>query len=275
MENSVINITGTAPRFLILAGDGINCERETAAAFTAAGGKADIVHINELIETPKNLDRYDGLALPGGFSFGDELGSGQLLALKIRYQLADAFKDFVAAGKPVIGICNGFQVLVKLGLLPFPDQTRKATLTANTDGHFIDRWVKLQTAAECLSPWIKNLPPVIELPVRHGEGRLVLKPGAEEALYRQLSDNGQIPFYYQDDINGSYKNIAGLCDPSGLVLGMMPHPEAFLYNATYRNIHADPQGWGQGYFLFRNILRYLGGQEDDQSEEEGQHYYAG
>jgi phosphoribosylformylglycinamidine synthase len=130
-------------------------------------------------------------------------------------------------------------------------------------------------APDCVSPWVKDLPPVIELPVRHGEGRLVLKPGAEDTLYQQLLENGQIPFYYQHDINGSYKNIAGLCDPSGLVLGMMPHPEAFLYNATYRNIHTDPQSWGQGYFVFKNILRYLGGQEDHKSEQEGQQHYAG
>ena len=130
-------------KFLILTGDGINCERETAKAFINAGAEAEIIHVNDLLENPSALKNYSGMAIPGGFSFGDELGSGQVLALKIKHGLKEASDEFVADKKPIIGICNGFQVLVKLGLLPFPLEDRVMALAANESGHFINRWSTL------------------------------------------------------------------------------------------------------------------------------------
>lgn len=261
MEKRIIPLKTAQPKFLVLAGDGINCERETARAFTLSGGSADIHHINALLDTPKTLLEYDGLAIPGGFSFGDELGSGQLLSLKIQHQMSDIFRQFVDLGRPIIGICNGFQVLVRLGLLPSPYETRCATLTTNDHGYFMNTWANLNVDTTSVCKWTHGLPPVIELPIRHKEGRIVFKQGAENDIFENLKSKGQIPFQYQNDVNGSYQNIAALCDPSGLILGMMPHPEAFVSQATYKNHHDAPLEKGDGLFLFENIMRYLNGTE--------------
>ncbi|TNE32708.1 MAG: phosphoribosylformylglycinamidine synthase subunit PurQ [Alphaproteobacteria bacterium] len=263
MEKHIIPLKNAQPKFLVLAGDGVNCERETAAAFIHAGGAAEIVHINQLLENPAQLDSYDGMALPGGFSFGDELGSGQLLALKIRAQLGDVFRDFTAQKKPVIGICNGFQVLVRLGLLPFPNESRAAALAVNNHGEFMNKWADLESDSSSVCLWTKGMKD-ISLPVRHKEGRIVLTPGAEKQVYKTLVKNGQIPLRYATDINGSYERIAALCDPSGLILGMMPHPEAFIFQATNKTRHSNPLEKGAGLQLFENTLRYLKGEENDQ-----------
>lgn len=248
------------PLFLVLSGDGINCERETASAFVHAGGDARILHINDLLAAPEKLAAYDGMAIPGGFSFGDELGSGQIMALKIRHKLGDAFARLVEKQKPVIGICNGFQVLVKLGLLPFPDaQKRLCALAPNAHGGFVDRWVTLlpQSGSRCI--WTAGIENAIRLPARHGEGRIVFAEGQAEELHRKLQQNGQIPFCYETDINGSYARIAALCDPTGYVLGLMPHPEAFMHAECAPN--RQTQQPGDGFILFDNIIRHLQGQE--------------
>ncbi|MDE2337433.1 MAG: phosphoribosylformylglycinamidine synthase subunit PurQ [Alphaproteobacteria bacterium] len=253
------------PVFLILSGDGINCERETAAALAAAGAKAEIVHINDLAARPDSLARFDGMAIPGGFSFGDELGSGQILALKIRHKLGKRFFDFVAARKPVIGICNGFQVLVKLGLLPYPEtQKRVMALAPNTQGGFIDRWVTLQPAQNSVCKWTEGME-TFDLPIRHGEGRVVF---SEDAIYHELRDNGQIALAYAEDVNGSHKRIAGLCDPSGLIFGLMPHPEAFAHQATHRTPQRAFMAAGAGLRIFKNIVYYL-------AENQKEKIYAG
>jgi phosphoribosylformylglycinamidine synthase len=253
------------PSFIIMAGDGINCERETAAAFELAGAAAKIVHINALLETPEMLATAEGLAIPGGFSFGDELGSGQILALKIRHKLGDAFFKMVENKKPMIGICNGFQVLVKLGLLPFPDESknRVTALAANQSGKFLDRWVTLNVNKDSVCLWTKDLDvETFELPMRHGEGRIVFKAGEESAIYQRLLQQGQIPLTYSEDVNGSYHQIAALTDPSGTVLGLMPHPEAFVFKATYKNAQGESYNTkGDGLKLFENIVRLLKGQD--------------
>ncbi len=242
------------PAFLVLSGDGINCERETAAALRDAGANAEILHINDLAAKPDTLARFDGMAIPGGFSFGDELGSGQILALKIRHALGDAFFDFVAAQKPIIGICNGFQVLVKLGLLPYPaTQKRVMALAPNLQGGFIDRWVTLQPAQNSICKWTEGME-AFDLPIRHGEGRVVF---GDDAVYDELKENGQIALTYREDVNGSHQHIAGLCDPSGLIFGLMPHPEAFVYQATNFAPQRDFMAAGAGAQIFRNIVTYL------------------
>lgn len=247
------------PLFLVLTGDGINCERETARAFELAGGNAKIAHINDVLENPKMLGGYDGLAVPGGFSFGDELGSGQIMALKIRHGLGDAFFKFIEAQKPVIGICNGFQVLVKLGLLPNPKTLeRTVALAANEQGGFIDRWVTLNVEKNTVCQWMRGIEKM-ELPIRHGEGRIVFK---NESVYEDLKKKGQIALTYSEDVNGSHGRIAGLCDETGMVLGLMPHPEAHVYNATYKNPSRNPMQGGDGLMLFKNIVHIMTGKEE-------------
>lgn len=245
------------PNFLVLSGDGINCERETAAAFEESGATSTIVHINDLLESKTRLNQFDGLALPGGFSFGDELGSGQILSMKIKHGLSDEFKSFVESKKPIIGICNGFQVLVKLGALPSFEREREIALAHNISGEFINKWSKMKVN-KSVCKWTHDISEAeIELPVRHAEGRIIFKQGQEVSIYNRLIKNGQIPFTYTEDINGSYERIAGVCDESGMILGLMPHPEAYLYKATYRKHCNDVHSKGDGILLFENIVNYL------------------
>ncbi|MBT3585883.1 MAG: phosphoribosylformylglycinamidine synthase subunit PurQ [Halobacteriovoraceae bacterium] len=245
------------PQVLVIAGDGINCERETALAFREAGAIPKVVHINDLVENPKMLAEASALAIPGGFSFGDELGSGQVLALKIKYGLMDEFQKFVADKKPILGICNGFQVLVKLGLLPDMEEERTIALTSNKSGNFINCWAPLEVPSSSVCLWTKGLKnKTLELPVRHGEGRIVLAKGKESQIYKELLEKGQVALNYTEDINGSYQNIAGLCDPSGLVLGLMPHPEAFIFEATNRKMAKNYLEPALGLEIFKAIVEY-------------------
>jgi len=249
------------PKVLVLTGDGINCERETARAFELAGAEPKIVHVNDLLENPKSLATFEAAAFPGGFSFGDDLGSGQILALKLSLQLGDELKEFVAAKKPVIGICNGFQALTKLGLLPEPFGVRKMALARNFQGHFIDRWVEVEAEKASVCLWTRNLAQEgsFALPIRHGEGRVVFSKGDEEGIHRQLSVAGQIVLRYAEDVNGSHGRIAGVCDPTGHVFGLMPHPEAAVSLLQHpRSTRLENRsGDGIGIKFFRNCVSYL------------------
>lgn len=243
------------PSFLVICGDGVNCEKETQRAFELAGASADILHINEILKQPNLLHKYQGLAFPGGFSFGDDLGSGQIFSLKIKYGFWQDLQEFLSSKKPIIGICNGFQMLVRLGLLPDKEQERSFSLVQNSSGKFIDRWVglKVNTKSHCI--WTKGLADM-ELPVRHGEGRIFVSPGREKELLTYLQHNQLIALSYKEDINASLNNIAGLTDPSGLVLGLMPHPEAavspFLApEACHR------ERFEQGIKLFENAVNFV------------------
>lgn len=223
---------------LVLSGFGINCEAETAEAFRRAGAEPRIVHVNDLIEEPAVLTQTHILIVPGGFSFGDDVASGRILANRLRYQLAEPLHVFVQAGKLVIGICNGFQVLVKMGLLPRLDSQfrQDVTLTYNDSDRFEDRWVYLrrETGTRCV--WLEGIDR-IELPVRHGEGKFVAR---DDTVLQALRSNGQIALrycasdgepargVYPENPNGSVDDIAGICDPSGRIFGLMPHPEAYL-----------------------------------------------
>jgi phosphoribosylformylglycinamidine synthase I len=248
-------------KVLVLTGDGINCERETARAFALAGASPSIVHINDLLAKPSSIHEYEAAAFPGGFSFGDDLGSGQVLALKLGLVLGDELQKFVAAKKPVIGICNGFQALTKLGLLPEPFGVRTMALARNSQGHFQDRWVDLEAEKASVCMWTKNLAGegAFALPIRHGEGRVVFTRGEEEGVHRKLSQNGQIALRYSEDVNGSFARIAGVCDPTGLVFGLMPHPEAATSRLLYPNSTRldNRTGEGIGLRFFRNCVTYL------------------
>jgi phosphoribosylformylglycinamidine synthase len=239
-------------RVCVITGFGINADEELALAFGSAGAIAERVHVRDLIDAPRLLSSYGILAFPGGFSFGDHLGSGKVFATLFRRNLGAAMADFVAAGGLAIGICNGFQVLVKMGALPNLSGTgaQEVSLIHNDSGRFEDRWVKVRFEPECRCAWTRGLSEM-DLPVRHGEGKFVtrsrevldaLEAGNLVAL-RYAAREGGNPVY-PDDPNGSEGHIAGICDPTGRVFGLMPHPEAFLYEENHPEWNR--RGWPQG-----------------------------
>ena len=229
------------PRVLVPTGYGLNCEEETAYGYRLAGADADIVHINDVISSPKILEDYHILALIGGFADGDHIASGKVHANRLKYRLGGAIEEFIENGKLVIGVCNGFQTMVKYGLLPAIDKryrTETVTLTYNDSGKFEDRWVHLLANSDSKCVWTRNVG-AISLPVRHGEGKLragsgdVMETIVEEKLdalhyinphTQEIAKESDYPY----NPNGSAMSIAGLCDPTGRVFGMMPHWEAYL-----------------------------------------------
>jgi len=236
---------------------GINADEELLEAFRAAGGEPSGVHVSDLVDGAVRLDEHHILALPGGFSFGDHLGSGRVLAVLLRRRLGSALAEFIRAGRLVIGICNGFQVLVKAGLLPEPGAgAPRATLVTNDSGKFEDRWVRVGfPPSACV--WTRGLAPT-ELPVRHGEGKLIVANGRElQALRRggriaaKYLGKRRGPVVYPDNPNGSMGDIAGLCDASGRVFGLMPHPEAFLHVENHPRWTREPITEAGGIALFR------------------------
>lgn len=238
-------------KVILPTGFGINCEQETSEAFRAAGAVVDTLHLNDLVAEPKRLATARILALAGGFSFGDHLGAGRALANRLRTRLPQLL-DFVADGGLVLGICNGFQTMVHLGLLPDgPGRKTEIGLTANHHGEFYDGWVTL--AADSKSPCVFTRGiDRLEVPVRHGEGRLV----AEAAMLARLDAEHLVPLRYVDpegeptdafpaNPNGSALAAAGVCDVSGRIFGLMPHPEAFLHaenHPAWRRRAIQPQG---------------------------------
>ena len=229
-------------KVIVLRTAGTNCDAETAFAFEKAGASCELVHINKLVASGGKLDKYRILAIPGGFTYGDDIASGKILANEIKYKLKNRIVDFIKKGKLIIGICNGFQVLVKSGLLPnatgnFDDI--EASLSINDSGKFEARWIYLKNQKSKIKNqkcvWVKGLESLIYLPVAHAEGKFI--PRDKEAL-EKMQKNGQIVFSYCDEKgesgkyphnpNGSVRNIAGICDREGRILGLMPHPERHI-----------------------------------------------
>ncbi len=261
----------TAPvNTILLRTAGTNCDRELALAFEMAGAHVETVHINHLIANPGQLTDYQILGLPGGFSYGDDIASGRILANQLVHHLGDALQQWIADGKLILGICNGFQVLVKAGLLPgpmpqlSPGDTFPATLTDNTNGRFVDRWIRvLSTSAHC--PWM-GPGTCLDLPIAHGEGRFMVR---DQSVLETLRANDQIAFSYVDaagnvalnapeNPNGSVDGIAGICDVTGRVLGMMPHPERFISSYLHPTwTRQKPPPAPAGLQLFKNAVAYI------------------
>jgi phosphoribosylformylglycinamidine (FGAM) synthase-like amidotransferase family enzyme len=241
-------------RVCILTGYGINADRELAEAFRLAGAAPDCVHVADLLDEPGRLDDYQLLGFPGGFSFGDHLGSGKVLAGLIRRRLGGPLGDFVQRGGLVIGICNGFQVLVKMGLLPGLDGSmrQEVSLVHNEGGAFIDRWVACRVNPANPSPWLAGIDR-LELPVRHGEGRFI---SASPELARLIAERKLAALFYEDNPNGSEAGIAGITDGSGRVLGLMPHPEAFLYPENHPRWTREKVPASCGLAVFENGARF-------------------
>jgi len=270
-------------RALVLTGYGLNCDYETDFSLKLAGADSERVHINELIPSGKidarvTLDNYHILVLGGGFSWADDHGAGVIMAAKLRYNIGDQIEEFIKEGKLIMGICNGFQALVNLGLLPGFDgdyHSRKVALTYNDSGNFVDRWVTLSAQEDTVCIFTKGIS-TLELPVRHGEGKFY----AKKEIIDRLIEKKQVVIRYADEQgrpaqgrwpfnpNGSLYDIAGVCDSTGRIFGVMPHPEAY-------NHYTNHPGWtrkreelartgkeiekeeGEGIIIFRNAVEYI------------------
>lgn len=261
---------------LIIAGYGLNCEEESAYAFEHVGFDADIMHINDLIENPKVFDNYQALCIPGGFSYGDDTGSGNAFAQKMRLTLMDELKEFVARDTLTIGICNGCQIGVNLGLAPALNNeygTRQVAVTHNASARYQCRWIDMKVEPSN-SPWLQNID-ALHVPVAHGEGRFMMDDDTLKTLQNNnqialryskggQSANGEFPF----NPNGSTDDIAGITDESGRVLVMMPHPErgmftwqrddyATLKDNSMRENQPLPEA-SDGLQIFQNAATYFG-----------------
>ena len=264
---------------LIITGFGINCEEEMAAAYSLAGAQARIVHLNDILVDGFSIHDFDIVNFPGGFSFGDDIASGRVLANKVKFKklpsgntLLEEILRFLDQGKYIFGVCNGFQVLVKLGLLPNIGGTleQEVTLTRNDSGKFEDRWCYCRVSSDAHTPFLQGIERV-QLPVRHGEGKLIVK---NDTLRQAIIDQklncltytdaqGNPTTAYPNNPNGAELNCAGLTDATGQILGIMPHPEAFLslYNhpnwGQMRRQHPEIPDQGDGLCLFKNIVNHI------------------
>jgi len=241
------------PRAIVLRAPGTNCDLEAERSLELAGARPERVHVWALLQGRRRLEDFDLLVLPGGFSYGDDVSAGRILANEIRR--FEPLRRFVESGRPVLGICNGFQVLVKAGLLPDPEEGRQSvSLAFNASGRFTCRWVRLRTSpSACL--FTRGLPETLELPVAHGEGRFAASSKGE---LDRLAGRGQFPLLYIDNPNGSARDVAGLCNERGNCLGLMPHPERFwspFMHPDWTRRRPGPEGLGLGFF--RNAVRHV------------------
>jgi phosphoribosylformylglycinamidine synthase len=251
----------------VLRGLGINADEELESAFSQVGAEPHALHVIDLTRSPERLRDYRILALPGGFSYGDHLGSGRVLAALLAERLGAELREFVASGALVIGICNGFQVLVKAGFLPDTSGTTRpeASLIHNESGRFEDRWVSVAFPSS-RSVWTRGLGGM-DLPVRHGEGKFVTTPqvadrlvaGGQIAVTYARTDGTAGPPGYPDNPNGSELDIAGVCDPTGRILGLMPHPEAYLAPENHPLWTRDKARLPLGTEILRRGVDYLAG----------------
>jgi phosphoribosylformylglycinamidine synthase I len=251
------------PRVLILQETGTNRDPDASQAVELAGGRPEVLHINQLRAQPGRLQEYQMLILPGGFSYGDALGAGRLLAADLRWLFEEELGRFVEAEKPVLGICNGFQALVKSGWLPGPPGDGvKATLAGNASNRFECRWVWLEATPNSPCVFTRGLTERIVCPVAHGEGRFVPR---DDAALAELENNGLVVLKYvragggeaayPDNPNGSTAGVAGICNRQGNVLGLMPHPEDHIFpwqHPRWTRGRTD----GCGLALFEQGMRY-------------------
>jgi len=251
----------TSPKTLILRTAGTNCDRETAHAFLRAGAQVELVHVNRALADPGILADCRILVFPGGFTYGDDLGAGTIFANRIRAVLLEPVRALVDRGGLVLGICNGFQILVKTGLLPALRGPGEATLTTNDSNRFEDRWVHLEVVSD-RSPFVER-GDRIRCPVAHAEGKFVTR---DEDVLTRLEENGQVVFRYVGpngspdpayplNPNGSRNAVAGICDPTGRILGLMPHPERNLEPTHHPSwTRSGLAEEGDGARLFRNAV---------------------
>ncbi len=253
------------PKVLIFRTAGTNCDRETEFAFKAAGAETELDHIN-FIKRKKDFSFYQIICIPGGFSYGDDLGAGKIFSLEIMLWLKDKLRNFIKKGGLILGVCNGFQVLVKSGILPDLTFCQKVSLIRNDSRRFEDRWVRLKinSGRDALARriWLKELPEIIQLPVAHAEGKFFCDPQTLE----KIKKNNQVALRYvgspakqtnyPDNPNGSLDSIAGIVDQTGRVFGLMPHPERFIFRHQHPDWQKKVRGT-YGFSFFRNSVNHF------------------
>ncbi len=262
-KNSGLQAEGKKPKALVLSGFGLNSEAELAYAFSLGGADASIVHFSDISSGAKKLENYEIFAIPGGWAFADDIAGGKVLANKLKTTFRREFEQFVASGKPVIGVCNGFQVLAKLGALPNIglEFAQEATLERNASGKFEDRWVFLKPQ-KSVCKYFEGVP-FIHCPVRHGEGRFVAR---DEATLSAVEKKGLAVVKYADETmdvsagypanpNGSARNIAGICDTTGKIFALMPHPECSVRRVLFPRWTSGVSYEQHSIRLFENIVR--------------------
>ncbi len=258
--------------FCVLRAPGTNCDIETKYALEYFGCRTEIIHVNQFLKGGKDIAAYSGLVIPGGFSYGDHIRSGAIMGKIAGEKLGAKITEMADDGKPILGICNGFQVLVESGLLPRFDGkalTPQTALGTNTSSKFEDRWVYLRNENRGNCIFTKGVEKLTRMPVAHGEGKLILPLDRETEYLDSLKENDQLAFCYATgegelakgeypaNPNGSIADIAGICDPSGVVMGMMPHPERAFHRITYPDwTRTGAEGFGDGYAIFKNMVEY-------------------
>jgi phosphoribosylformylglycinamidine synthase I len=246
---------------LILRAPGTNCDAEAAFAFEQAGAQVDLVHVDELIRRQKSLLNYQIMVIPGGFTYGDDISVGKILANELKLKLAYEVQKFVDDGRLILGICNGFQVLVKAGMLPKSrgENLQSLTLANNDSGKFECRWVYLRANKTSPCIFTKGID-LMYLPVAHGGGKVVIEPGTLEEINVALyyTDNtGDIRAAYPHNPNGSVNNIAGICDATGRIFALMPHPERFIRWTQHPRWTKQPwRDYGDGFRVFLNAVEW-------------------
>jgi phosphoribosylformylglycinamidine synthase len=254
------------PKALVLRAPGVNCDEETARAWELAGAEVESRHVERLVDDRRALDRFQILTLPGGFSYGDDLGAGKILAAKLGVTLADSIARLRDRGGLILGICNGFQTLVKAGLLPGGTHAKQATLTHNDSRRYEARWTRLVVSSRRCVFLASDDP--LELPVAHGEGKFVV---ADSAALDELFQGDQVVLRYADsenrptelypaNPNGSARGVAAVCDPTGRVFGLMPHPERHVerfHHPRWTRLERRTDGVPDGLRIFQNAVAAL------------------
>jgi len=251
----------TRVRVLILRSSGTNCDNETAFAFHEAGANPSLVHIAELIQGKESLLNYQIVVIPGGFTYGDDVSAGKVLANELRLRLYKDVKKFITVGGLILGICNGFQVLVKAGVLPGPLNNSQSliTLASNDSGKFECRWVHLRVNPESQCVFTRGIERLY-LPSAHAEGKVIVSPGLLSSLnvvLKYTDENGSKTPGYPYNPNGSTDNIAGISDASGRIFALMPHPERYIKETQHPQwMRRGTNGYGDGFQIFLNAVQW-------------------
>jgi phosphoribosylformylglycinamidine synthase len=248
-------------RTLILRAPGTNCDEETAFAFEQAGSLVESAHVNELVRREKSLLNYQILVIPGGFTYGDDVSAGKILANELRLKLGEDIQRFVDRGGLILGICNGFQVLAKAGILPpLLDGKQRLTLANNDSNRFECRWIYLSVEPKSPCIFTRGIS-TMSLPVAHGEGKVVANAemlGSLNVVLRYADERGNVQAGYPYNPNGSADNIAGICDSSGRIFALMPHPERFIrWTQHPRWARETPRERGDGFAIFLNAVEWV------------------